>query len=89
MCAADRKQSPANITRSTIRFLSRTGMFADIAEAAEHWVKIKAVYYPDSEKETYYRKKYEAYKKLIDNLSGVWKDVDLLSARPAAPRRLY
>lgn len=25
-----------------------TGLFADIAEAAEHWVKIKAVYYPDS-----------------------------------------
>lgn len=59
-----------------------TGMFADIAEAAEHWVKIKAVYYPDSEKERYYRKKYEIYKKLIDNLSGVWKDVDLLQCAP-------
>lgn len=61
-----------------------TGLFADIAEAAEHWVKIKAVYYPDPEKETYYRKKYEAYKKLIDNLSGVWKDVDLLQCAPCS-----
>ncbi len=56
-----------------------TGLFGSITEAAEQWVKIKAVYYPDIEKSEYYKKKYEIYKKIVECLSNVWKDVDRLN----------
>ena len=56
-----------------------TGLFGSITEAAEQWVKIKAVYYPDIEKSEYYNKKYEIYKKIVECLSNVWKDVDRLN----------
>ena len=56
-----------------------TGLFGSITEAAEQWVKIKAIYYPDIEKSEYYKKKYEIYKKIVDCLSNVWKDIDGLN----------
>ena len=54
------------------------GAFHDLKEAANDWVKIKEVYSPDAEKHEYYERKYSVYKKIIDSLDGVWRDIDLL-----------
>lgn len=55
-----------------------TGLFRDLREAAEKWVKIKAVYHPEPKRTQYYKRKYEVYKKIIDDLSGTWKSIELL-----------
>lgn len=57
-----------------------TGLFASIREAADRWVKIKAVYHPDLEKTKYYQSKYKVYKQIIDDLSCTWKDMDELKS---------
>lgn len=57
-----------------------TGLFASIREAADRWVKIKAIYHPDLEKTKYYQSKYKVYKQIIDDLSCTWKDMDELKS---------
>ena len=54
------------------------GAFPDLKEAAVNWVKIKDVYEPDPVKHEYYLRKYEVYKKIIESLDGVWRDLDML-----------
>lgn len=52
------------------------GVFDNLKEAAESWVRIKSVYTPDMKKHAYYQKKYHAYRAVIDAMDSVWKEID-------------
>lgn len=56
-----------------------TGYYNNIQDAVKEWVKIKSVYLPDKEKVDYYKRKYLIYKKIISNMTDIWKDIDQLS----------
>jgi L-xylulokinase len=55
------------------------GAFANVEDAIKICTKIKAHYEPDPARHEYYKKKYGAYKALIDALDLVWPNVDLLA----------
>jgi L-xylulokinase len=54
------------------------GAFESIAEAVKVCTRIKASYKPDMEKHEYYRKKYAAYKAIIDAMDPIWEMIDHL-----------
>ncbi|HVO21594.1 MAG TPA: hypothetical protein VMU15_20210, partial [Anaeromyxobacter sp.] len=51
------------------------GVYADLAEAARHMVKIGARYEPDPAASAVYRRKYATYRKVEAALAGVWKEL--------------
>jgi L-xylulokinase len=51
-----------------------SGLFSDSKEAAERFISIKKIYYPNEEITSFYNKKYSLYKKIIDSLDEVWAD---------------
>ncbi|MEI6101526.1 MAG: FGGY-family carbohydrate kinase [Eubacteriales bacterium] len=51
------------------------GLFADMKDAVNAFVRISQVYQPKEERRNYYQKKYKAYKKFLEALDGVWKEL--------------
>lgn len=52
------------------------GDFASYEEATQAFVRVESVFLPQEEEKEVYRKKYALYKKLVDNMDGVWKEWD-------------
>lgn len=56
------------------------GVYKDIVEAAAICTNnIRAIYHPDKEKHAYYKKKYVAYKTVIEALDPIWECIDDLA----------
>lgn len=51
------------------------GEYADMNEAARVFVRIARRFEPAAERRPYYLKKYNAYKKFLEALDGVWKEL--------------
>lgn len=55
-------------------------IFSDITEAAERCTNnMRATYHPNCDKHAYYKKKYAAYKAVIEALDPVWAGIDALA----------
>ncbi len=57
------------------------GEYADMREAARVFVRIARRFEPAEERRPYYLKKYSAYKKFLDALDGVWKELADIGGR--------
>ena len=55
-----------------------TGAFSDLRTIADKFVQIRDVYKPDPEKHAYYEKKYDIYKRTLNALAPLWRDLDML-----------
>ncbi|MBQ4074315.1 MAG: carbohydrate kinase [Clostridia bacterium] len=54
------------------------GVFSSLEEAIDQWASIKKVYHPDPERAAYYKKKYAAFRAVIEAMDCVWEDIEAL-----------
>ena len=52
-----------------------TGCYKDIYDAVDQCVHIRRTYHPDAGKYRYYRKKYGIYRRILQNMDPLWKEI--------------